>query len=570
MPRRAARENLPETAPLGTVALVFAVTVAGWQCMLSPARAFPATDALNPSVIEPPTDAPPTPAEQQDLRHQIQAQGIFGDNVEPGWTFTPSLGIQEVFNDNLFQTQSNRVWDFSTIVTPGIAVLGSTPNIQVRLNYQPSVQYYARNTSQNSVTQELNTVDNFTLIPDNLFLDVRGLAGVLPTNGGFGGIALGQNTALSATELAALPKNQQSQLLNFGISPYFLHQFNDFGTLKVGYSYSWSSSSNTESFFPSFGSSASSGQVQSTINEEVVQFTSGQRFNRFNYVTGIDLQEYGGTGVLGGGYNYQYNNSLGYAVTDWLTVTGQLGYERILYSGAPGTRINGLTWQLGGTVEPNPDSSITASYGFENGANSVTFNGSYAVTARTRISASYNSSIGTQLQLIQNQFNQAGITTTGATVNSQTGAPLLIGNGQLSQQNALFRNDTFYLTLSTLLDRDTITVTVDYINQSVLSAGVGSTATSNHGTNGIVNWTHNFSDVLSSNAIVSYGTNAQNNVNGSGSNQRPTLAVVASLSYLLSETLTATARYAFINGYSGVSGQTMTQDVFIVGLTKQF
>src|SRR5208337_4853490 len=115
-------------------------------CLIVPqAAAFPASDVSNPSVVPPASAATTEAADVSALAHQLQLLSPFGNVVGPGWTFTPSLTLQETFNDNVFQSATDRRWDLITYVSPGFAAYGDTQNVQLRLNYQPTLEYYARN-----------------------------------------------------------------------------------------------------------------------------------------------------------------------------------------------------------------------------------------------------------------------------------------------------------------------------------------------------------------------------------------------------------------------------------------
>ena len=68
---------------------------------------------------------------------------------------------------------------------------------------------------------------------------------------------------------------------------------------------------------------------------------------------------------------------------------------------------------------------------------------SLALTARTKISANYTTGLQNDLQGIQGQLHFASLTSTGQTVNSDTGAPLFIGTGGLGVQAGLFQFKAF-------------------------------------------------------------------------------------------------------------------------------
>ena len=88
-----------------------------------------------------------------------------------------------------------------------------------------------------------------------------------------------------------------------------------------------------------------------------------------------------------------------------VTVFGQVGYENLRFDGTPPTHINDAIWGIGATWTPNPDGQITVGFGHRYGQNNVAFDGSFALTARTRVSASYTTGLQNDLQGIQGQLD---------------------------------------------------------------------------------------------------------------------------------------------------------------------
>ncbi len=66
------------------------------------------------------------------------------------WTLTPSLEVAERFDDNIFLTARDRVSDFITELTPGLAVEYQSPRFNVLASYSVSAQYYAETTDLNN------------------------------------------------------------------------------------------------------------------------------------------------------------------------------------------------------------------------------------------------------------------------------------------------------------------------------------------------------------------------------------------------------------------------------------
>ena len=175
------------TVPLGISARLTCAIAVG--CLLSSrgARAFPLTDPSNPSIV---TNAPePT---DSDLRNQLQLHSGFGAAAAGGgWTFVPAISWEEIYTDNVFDTERNRRWDVLTTVTPSIAITGDVPNAQVQFEYGPQFRLAARTPQENSITNQLLGTGLFTVVPDEFYVDARAIAGGAPVNGGFGALGPG-------------------------------------------------------------------------------------------------------------------------------------------------------------------------------------------------------------------------------------------------------------------------------------------------------------------------------------------------------------------------------------------
>jgi uncharacterized protein (PEP-CTERM system associated) len=531
-----------------------------------PALAFPDSDASSPSIVSAGSAAQSDSSDASALAHQVQLLNAFGNTPgEAGWSITPSITLQEVLNDNIYQTSPDRRGDLITYVTPGLAIYGNTPRVQVRLNYQPSLLYYADNTSLNDVQQQLNAIGDFVLWQDHLYLDVRGLAGVGASVGGAPGLGFGTTGGTAGLQNGTttnLTKQNSTQFTSFEASPYFLQKFEDYGTLKVGYTINQSSSSNTSGFSPISVTSTGPATSQTT-NEELVQFTTGDFLNRISDIVLLDAKQYTTTGISQPGHNNTATNQLSYILNRSITVFGTLGYEDIDYGGTSPLIINDMVWLIGTTLTPNPRSTITVSYGHQNGADNLNVNGLYTLTARTSISVSYVNELGTQLQQVQNQLAAADINNAGSLINSRTGAPLSVGNNLLGTQNELYRSHTATVTTTTLLDRDTLALNAQY--SDYIAAGGGATG-STSGISATASWSHELSEDLTLSASGSYGQRWFLDPGG----KETYVALTTALTYSFSATLSGSVRYAFYDVNANGQGQSMYQDLFVISLTKQF
>ncbi len=528
------------------------------------------------TILNPPEAAPlGAPAAPTSNRYQPSAPQPTGPGV-PAWTFTPSIGLEELFSDNILQSQTHRQADLITAITPGLDLRGNTPRVDVTLQYHPTLELYADHGSADSVAQQLLGSGTATLIPDTLFVNARALAAVQPAGGGLGGlvgsdfadspIGAGGLGSASVPAALALDQHNRQQTTSFSITPWVQHRFGDFGTGKIGLTLSTSSISGNSEANPIPGTV--SGNQREQRGEATVQFRGGEAFGRVREFALLDAAQSTGTGVLQGARDDLATDWVGYAVNRFLTPFAELGVESISYNTAERTRIDDAVWELGAVLTPNPDSQISAGYGHHQGANSVDLRGYYALSARTRITASYTTSLGTDVQQIQSQLGLADFDQYGNAVDAWTGTPLFLGNGLLGTQNALFRTRTLALTALTRLDRDAVSVSLQRQHQSPVGNAPGTPGgVPETGSTFIASWIHDVSERTSVGASASYGRNSFSSTVSGGESF---IAATAGVSYRVSESLTTTARYSYFDRWSDFAGRGFTDNIVLLGISKKF
>jgi uncharacterized protein (PEP-CTERM system associated) len=555
------------------------------------ARGFPLIDTTTQGQGPVPAGAELAAPDAQDLQHQLQLANGLRAATGGGWVFQPRLDVEEMFTDNIYQVHSPRRWDVVNYIAPGISLAGDMPRIQVRLDYAPSLALYDRTGTLNALTQQLNGTASVTVVPELFYIDARALAGVQSRNGGIGGVGglgtAGGNGLVTASNAGAttagtgLNKQNEVQTTSAGISPYLVGRFGDWGNGRLGASLDVSRSNSVSGFttlpLPTGGGSNSQSLV---TTEQTGQFVSGDVLDDVQNTSSFDLtQSSTDAGQAGGttaatalaasrasSSRQTLTDQVTYAFTHELSFFGSMGYENIRYSGANSTHTSGLTWRLGGTWVPNPDSSVTLSYGHQEGQDSFAADAHYALTARTVLNASYSNTLGTQLENLQRQLNQAAVANNGSLVNSQTGAPAVATNNAQAVQPGLYRFSTLEVGTQTLLDRDMISFAFTWSHQTA----TGNTAASNSSDVKTVSaqWVRQLWPDLTWSSMLSYSDqSATAALGGTGSTS---IAGSAMLQYIISETVTGSLRYSFFERSGGAAIYSMYQNLVIVGITKTF
>lgn len=573
-----------QTRTGGQAPLRFLVVATGLSCLSGPVFAFPFIGDNTQGGAASSLSAP----DAQDLKHQLDiANGLspVGGSAH-AWTIDPRLSVQEALTDNVLQVHSPMRWDLTTMISPGITVTGDTQRIKARVDYAPVLVVNAQTGDQNALNQQLNGTATVTVFEELAFIDLRALAGIQSTRGaaGFGGTIgatnIGGFTAGTTTGGGLVAGNTQQtavQTSSIAITPYLIKNFGDYGTARLGYSLNISQSSPISGFrflpFPTGGSSQ-----WLVTHEGTGQYKSGDFLNYFQDIIDIDFSQTTGSGQINTATSTNLSvgqnsltssreiitNKLNYALSRDLTLTAMIGHERIIYSGTNATSIDDITWSFGGTWTPNDRSSITISYGRQQGEQTFNFNGYLQITTRTRISASYSDTLGTQLENLQQQLNQGTIGANGGFINGQTGGQLFGNTNALALQSGVFHFKNFTATATTQLNRDTITLTMNASNQTS-AGGISSQSTSSQSNGLVLSWTHDLRPDIRLATSASYAVNS-GGLLGSGRS----LAFNTSLIYTLTESVSASARYSFFKNTSQNSQYDLYEDLFVLGITKHF
>ena len=493
------------------------------------------------------------------------------------WTITPRIAGQETFTDNLLLTPTNHRSDFITAISPGISITGESTRLQATLEYSPTLELFALTPSQNFLGHNLYANGNATIVRDLFFLDARGYMALQPTNPGLstGPISSGPS-ALAAAPSAigpsflnlqqGLPKNQLSQVSSFSASPYLAHRFDGLGSAELRYSISDTNFSATQT-----GGSAPPGfaaqNTNALTNEATASFVTGENFGRFRARILLDAVQSSGTGVFNGSSQTVELIDAGYAITRAITAIGTIGHEQLRFGGIPPTRIDDLVWGVGARITTSPDMTLVLNYGHRNGVTAPSASLIYNITARASLSASYSEGISTVAQDIANNLAISGVDQFGQTIDSRTGAPLLLSNPVLGLQSGVFHSKQLTATATTTWERDQLTAFIyDYENvvvgQNTLGSGVSQDTT---GAN--LTWSHELNPLTTANLGIGY---ARINLGAPTNTTEELLIAGVSVNYQLTSSLISWVRYSFLDRTSPQPQSRVASNTISVGFSKSF
>lgn len=543
-----------------------------------------------------------------DLRTQLQSYlpNQLARTTGPAVLITPSIGVDVGVTDNALRVERPRRADVFTSITPGLGVSADTARLKVNLSYQPIATIYAQTSSQTRFDQYGNGTALATIVPETLFLDVRGSVTQQSRTGGF-----------TDTNTQALNRDDQIQTATFSVTPYAEHRFGGWGTGRVGYSYARTVQdgrndqsgfgTNQGQFNNGFNNGFNTGfdtgfgaTGNLTTQRERASFTTGENLGRINNILVAEAIQYSGQGTYRGAFRNQVSNDVGYALTRTITAIAGAGYQDLRFSGTPGVRIQEPTWRVGGRITPNADSTLTVTYGRKDGINAAAVDGVYSPTARTRVFVRYSTGLTTDAEESQNVLTSTSVGPSGLLVDTVTGSPVSSSSGSFGTQNGLFQQRTLSATGLLILNRDSITISVAQNERTSVGGTTTTTGASvpagvsTTGVSATLGWQHELTPALTLAASLSYSVDDNGNRQvlagggSGGSGSQRTIQASLGTGYAFTPTLTGNVRYTFtdrsggvnrtnqnqnqnFNGFGfGQAGQNLTENILLVGLRKSF
>jgi uncharacterized protein (PEP-CTERM system associated) len=121
------------------------------------------------------------------------------------------------------------------------------------------------------------------------------------------------------------------------------------------------------------------------------------------------------------------------------------------------------------------------------------------------------------------------------------------------------------------LDRDQITLQVSWQDRQIVATTNRFGASSSSGFSGLVGWQHQLNPDTFGSVYLSYGRqNGNQFFAGLGNEVEDTYAAQVAVRHNFTETLSGIAQYTFTDRVANIPGLSFTQNVFLLGLSKQF
>jgi uncharacterized protein (PEP-CTERM system associated) len=487
-----------------------------------------------------------------------------------------SVGIQAGYTDNVLGAPDGgvpssgvqkRQGSFETRVTPTIVVSVEGRRGRLNLSYNPTIFYYPQVDSQSRIDQYLNANATGEIIAQLLYLDVRAFTTQTSNSNAYG-----------PTSTNVLSRQDRAQITSLSVNPYLVHEFGGIGTARLSYSLANTNTNSTSTSPLSVLNNTANGHT--ITQSEDASLNTGGNFGRFQHTAAVGASQFSGSGSTRSGHRNQATYDLAFAYNRFVTFTGRVGYQDLLYSG---TSFRGVVTTLpyklsepiysaGVRLTPNQDSSIAVTYGHIDGGQSLQLDATYKPTARIALYATSSSGLTTDAQQVQSfvagsQVNQAGVT-----IDPRTGAPVQFSNttNNANTANQAYRLTRTSLTAAYVLTRDTLNVSLIREERTSPSRAAALGRQNSTSTYSTVAWQHDLSPNTSSNVSVSYGIQDQQASVNQPSSSNPTLSATGTLTRQFTEKLSGTANYTFFRRDSSLQTQRLTVNEFLLGLVQRF
>jgi uncharacterized protein (PEP-CTERM system associated) len=487
----------------------------------------------------------------------------FGDPLDPAWRFGASAGLSARATDNSNgRNRGSREGDLITTADATFTASGNSSRLAGSLAYSPAYSYFANGTGDNGLRHRFAGNLVATVVPERVFVDMRGSANYLPISGGFidsGSLTTGtDNTAQNAS---------------FSISPYAQQRFGTLASAIVGYTYNYSRTDGT-------AQSVAPGQLPFFREGENYSHTgfaalrTGEDFGRLGAEASVNATTYGGDGALDGSHRYLYLLETRYSLFRGFAVLLEGGYEDAEYKGTPGYRVDEAIWGFGARWDPDPDTTITVRYQRRFGFDSPSLDARWQAAPRTVLFARYSETVSSNSLEQSDLLSQTRVNEFGEFVDISTGAARpQAGDGLSASQNGLFRRRRGEVSASQTFIRDVFTLRYSREERQPLSADPGTVQFEQNVDTVSLNWSRAIDPLTVLNVTGSIGL-VETPALGT---EDTSYLFRASLGRQLSPTLRGTLAYEFTNRDTSVNTANPTlrvndrpQNAVIASIRKRF
>ncbi len=488
------------------------------------------------------------------------------------WRITPFVEVQETATDNARSVARGRQSDLVTETTGGLRISGNGARANLNLNYSATYEKYLDNSDLDGFKQSLAGTGKSELIKDSVFIE--GAASIARIDQDRGG-------SISGTERNT--GSNQQDVYSFSLSPYWRQRLGSFAEtelrLRREQSFTSTPSSSTGGAGGGAGgATAANSASDTTTNQVSAALASGRDFRRLLWKLSGSARE--SERSQGTAEFYNGEGKAQFDVTSGFALLATAGYDEI--EDVNMTEDVSGPYALGGFLwTPSPRTRLRLQAGYR--YRSASFDGEavWDITPRTKFTARASDTVGLAIDDFLGSLNNTRIDARGNFVDRSTG---LIYSGRdvsgLSTTDGLSRTKTFSATIATTWLRDNMSLSYVHTDRETISGTTVAGALNNPGSTQTVdslvfNFGHALTPTLSSSLTLSYSESSGGGTTGSRSDT--TIRATTALSYSLTDTLTGSVSYSYLDRSasagavvsSGNQGD-VTENVLTVTLRKTF
>ena len=256
-----------------------------------------------------------------------------------------------------------------------------------------------------------------------------------------------------------------------------------------------------------------------------------------------------------------------YQINQKLSALGRIGYENLRYPQNPLADVAGPLWSIGARYAPSLSSYAEIRYGRQDGINGVSGNVRYQITAATSVVASLQNTRTTSQQQLITNLNLAQLGPNGVLVNRLTGVPISLTNLEVPFPIvAVYKDQNATLGILSSIGRNTFSALAFLDDRTPLGTASTTVSTLANGAGtswGVnLNWSRSLRPNLTGSVSLGYA--------GQDIGQTKTLNADALLGYAVSERLSATLHYQFINSESHTVNSSYRRNQIEIGVRRFF
>lgn len=456
------------------------------------------------------------------------------------WTISPSVATTTIISDNAngANDREDRNSDQTLAVSPGILVNGSGGRVSLNLAYNHNRFYSRQQISDGSTTNTMTA---------NGQAEVWDRVAFVAVTSSITRQVIDPTESVATTDTGS--DTNRTTVRTFSVAPFFLHHFGNWLETESRTTFAVTQSESDE--FTNTNSTGSNFIVNS--GNRFTVFTFGGTFNRQK-----EVRDNGEPRSISTTLNTNYR----FQVSRKLSLISSVGWETIDDPSLT-EEPTGIIWEAGFSTQPSSRSSLQLTVGDRFETTTVNMNGSYQLSSRSSVTASYSESITTS----QEQLNEdlSFIVTdpnTGQQIDLRTNLPFDPSASELGFQTSLFRQKVLSVNFATTRRRGSYSAGMNWERRTTDSTNI---------LERVLSFSLSASRTLSSRLSAFASTSFSMNDPGTPDQREDwTHTLTGSLTYRLMENTNASLNYARSQTRSTEGSNNFRDNTVTISLTRNF